>query len=243
MTLDRDPPLVAPFDPGRVDPAPGLRFQSATRFAQAIAWVMRLTVMVDVLSIVRDSILIDVATHDLSREAPEHAVLDVLAGGKLAYATFILFIAAVVLFCLFISRANWNAWAFGGPSLRYTPLSSVGVFFVPILNLYAPYLAVRELWRASDPDSITHVGTGRVPLLVSMWWVLLLLCAVVTLLSFVLNNHIRNTAEFIAAESLEIAVALTSAAVALAAIPTVRGLARRQDQRQAAVARGAIVAS
>ena len=127
---------------------------------------MGLTVVVDLLSVARDSILIHVARHGFIREAREQSVLDVLAGGKLAYATFILFIAAVVLFCPFISRASRNARAFGAPSLRYTPWSSVGVFFVPILNLYAPYLAVREIWRASDPDSMPsgcHAGPVQLP--------------------------------------------------------------------------------
>lgn len=88
-------------------------------------------------------------------------------------------LALVVLFCIWIPRANRNARALGATGLRFTPAWSVGWFFVPVMNLYKPYEAMREIWLASLPDD----ARKRAPLL-GWWWALCLVSGAASLLAF-----------------------------------------------------------
>ena len=63
------------------------------------------------------------------------------------------FIATVVAFSMWIHRAYANLPALGNPKegLEYSPRWAVGGFFIPIVNLFVPYRAVKEIWVKSDP--------------------------------------------------------------------------------------------
>jgi heme exporter protein D len=84
----------------------------------------------------------------------------------------------VILFMMWVYRASKNARALGAEGMEYTPGWSVGWFFVPVASLIMPYLALKELWKASSP---TPVGTWRqvgVSSLLPVWWTVWILGAV-----------------------------------------------------------------
>lgn len=56
---------------------------------------------------------------------------------------------------------------------RFHPVAAVAAWFVPVVNLVGPPLAMRELWRASDPEREDWRKTWTTPLL-WLWWLLLL---------------------------------------------------------------------
>src|SRR5207245_2386239 len=77
---------------------------------------------------------------------------------------------AVVLLLVWQFLAHANLRRFGDERLRFPPAVAVLVWLVPGLDLVLPPLAVRELWKRSDPD----VGAldGRAPRaspLVALW--------------------------------------------------------------------------
>ena len=63
---------------------------------------------------------------------------------------FVLHMLTVVIFCIWIVRANKNVRALGANGLRFTPGWAVGFFFIPIVSLWKPYQAMKDLWRASQ---------------------------------------------------------------------------------------------
>ena len=65
----------------------------------------------------------------------------------------ILMIPGILLFCVWIRRANVNADALVASGMEFTPGWAVGWFFVPFANLYKPYQAMAEIYRASDPNA------------------------------------------------------------------------------------------
>ena len=65
----------------------------------------------------------------------------------------ILIVGSAVAWCVWQHRAHANLRAFARSGLRFTPGWAVGWWFVPIASLWKPFEAVRELWKASDPDS------------------------------------------------------------------------------------------
>ena len=75
--------------------------------------------------------------------------------------------ATIVVWCVWQHRAQRNAIELNGGGLEYTPGWAVGWWFIPIANLFKPFQAMRELWKAS------HGGTWRaLPTwaLIGWWW-------------------------------------------------------------------------
>lgn len=78
----------------------------------------------------------------------------------------------VVLFLVWMSRAHRNLPAIltRPVSLDYSPLSVVLWWFCPIISLYAPYAAMREIDRYSHPGGPKAVSAA----LPQLWWALFL---------------------------------------------------------------------
>jgi hypothetical protein len=92
---------------------------------------------------------------------------------------------ATIFFLIWLHQASWNLRSLQATGIIFSPWSAVLSFFIPFLNLFRPYSAMQEIWRASDPR-VTHAsrswqqapGGG----VVIAWW-LALLGALVTALA------------------------------------------------------------
>lgn len=65
---------------------------------------------------------------------------------------FIIYLVTAVLFLRWTYLANWNARILGAPDLKPSPGWAVGWYFVPIANLWKPFQALRQTFKASHPD-------------------------------------------------------------------------------------------
>lgn len=83
--------------------------------------------------------------------------------GAVALVGFAVQVAAAVAFCRWFYRAYANLPALGERHPRFTPGWAIGYFFIPVLNLFRPYQAAKEIWAAS---------TGRPHGLLVAWWAL-----------------------------------------------------------------------
>ena len=80
-------------------------------------------------------------------------------------------VVELVTFLAWCWRAASNARAFGGEGLVFTPLTTIGWLFLPIVNLYMPYRALREAWKASAPGaSASSWRDAKPPALLLAWW-------------------------------------------------------------------------
>lgn len=81
-------------------------------------------------------------------------------------------LTTAVVVSRWIYRANSNARALGAREMAFTPGGAVGWYFVPIANLWKPYQAMREIWKASAGP----LGWQRRPVsaLLPCWWLLAL---------------------------------------------------------------------
>lgn len=83
------------------------------------------------------------------------------------------FVVTGIAFLKWIHRANSNCHGFGAQGMRFTPGWSIGHYFIPFINLYKPYHAMKEIWKVStNPDNWQN-ETGS-PLL-GWWWALWLI--------------------------------------------------------------------
>jgi hypothetical protein len=72
----------------------------------------------------------------------------------LSFAEWPAWITAAILYCRWLYRAYEDNAHLGGSPLRFSPSYAVGAFFIPIVNLWQPYQAIRDLYVASDPRSL-----------------------------------------------------------------------------------------
>jgi hypothetical protein len=80
-------------------------------------------------------------------------------------------VASFVLIAMWIYRVAWNARVFAGArNMDFTPGWSVGWYFVPFVNLWKPYQAMKEVWRASANPS--QMDRTSVSWWLPLWWLL-----------------------------------------------------------------------
>lgn len=78
-------------------------------------------------------------------------------------------IACSVVALCWLHRARRNLDDLGAEGLEYSPGATVAWFFVPVANLWLPWVATSQLWKASaDPQGRwDQAGPGWVPV---AWW-------------------------------------------------------------------------
>ena len=77
-------------------------------------------------------------------------------------------LAALVGFLVWLFQAKKRTIALGMEGGEYSPGLTVGGFFIPFVNLYLPFAAVRELWQASRAPRDWRTQPSSA--LVGWWW-------------------------------------------------------------------------
>lgn len=96
-----------------------------------------------------------------------------------AVLTIIVQIVSAVALCRFMYRANANLRASGVNGLEFTPGWCAGWWFVPVANLYKPFGAMKELYRASrDPHGDWR--QTELPSSMGIWWAAWIIGSVVS---------------------------------------------------------------
>jgi hypothetical protein len=62
--------------------------------------------------------------------------------------------AAAILFCRWLYRAYEDNRGLNGRTLEFSPTHAVASFFIPVLCFWQPYQAIRDLFVASDPETL-----------------------------------------------------------------------------------------
>ncbi|MEZ5460524.1 DUF4328 domain-containing protein [Dokdonella sp.] len=105
-------------------------------------------------------------------EAVEIALAESAAGDRrqlvVGVVYLILLIVSAVVILKWIHRANYNARQLGAKGMDFTPGWAVGYYFIPILNLFKPYRAMKEIWKASKNPS--RWATQPASRILPLWW-------------------------------------------------------------------------
>jgi len=202
--------------------------------ATAIAVMMLIDVIVEVCTGVNSFVTISVMKRVIAGEVvPQEELTAIdMRTGALALLGVPFMLAAGLLFCFFMPRANRNASAFGS-LMTISPGWTVGWWFVPIANLWMPYHAMKEMWQGSDPDPTVPMVSVPAPAVMKWWWGMYLVHSFsgwAPMLAGGKEN--RQAQDLVNAATIEIVTSVISIAAALLAAATVRGLARRQEERR-----------
>lgn len=95
----------------------------------------------------------------------------------------LLILTTIVTFAIWINRSCKNAWLLDPPRMSTTPRWAVGYYFIPILNLWKPFSAMKEIRSAS------HGNDNAMKNILGLWWTFWLIS------NFVANLSTRNFTE------------------------------------------------
>uniref|UniRef100_A0A832DE50 DUF4328 domain-containing protein n=1 Tax=Ignavibacterium album TaxID=591197 RepID=A0A832DE50_9BACT len=141
---------------------------SLTKFLKTMLWI---SLGINLLSLLFDNMQMTLLSagsfsqaQDESNEARRQIVALLYLGA---------FIVTGITFLKWIYRANLNCHGFGAQGMKFSPGWSIGYYFIPLLNLYLPYEAMKEIWKVSRNPSDWQNEMGS-PLL-GWWWALWLI--------------------------------------------------------------------
>jgi hypothetical protein len=104
------------------------------------------------------------------------------ADAAIGIAQLIVFIACALVTLRWLYLANANARALGADDLMGSPGLAVGWFFIPLANLFMPYMTVRDTWKASANPRDWQGASA--PGAIVLWWILWLVGNVAGTISF-----------------------------------------------------------
>ena len=152
--------------------------------------------------------------------------------GIIAILQFVNLVVLVVLFCVWIYRANYNARQLGATDMQFSPGWAVGWYFIPIANLWKPYQAMCEIWQASaDPAHWQQQPRGAI---LPLWWTFFLLSNFVGNASFRLSLRAQTVSDLILAGTLSAANDVVDIVADVGALVLVTQIFRMQLTRRAA---------
>ena len=120
-------------------------------------------------------------------------------------------VLTVIAFLLWFYKAHKNTVNISEQPLKYSPVWSVGGFFIPLINLVLPYKIAKEIWYASVNDSYDYNQLNNKPMVgfIMTWWLLFILSSGTSRLSSQLilkaeelQSFIEATISYIVSDSL-----------------------------------------
>lgn len=109
----------------------------------------------------------------------------------------LIFVVSGVWILRWIYLASRNARELGATGMQFSPGWSVGWYFVPIMNLWKPFQAMKEIWQASERPRDWQKGPAH-GLLVA-WWTLWLLSSSASNASLRMSLRADSIGELLAA--------------------------------------------
>jgi hypothetical protein len=170
--------------------------------------------------------LVFLATGQVGQATTDELTLRDLAGLLLGLPQMVIVIVTGVLFLMWIHRANRNARGLGAQGLTFTPGWSVGWYFIPIVNLWKPYQAMKQIWQASADPGAWRSQTP--PSLLPLWWTLWIVSNVLSQASFRLSLQADTGAALVASEVVTVISDLVDIPLCLVAMRLVREVLRLQ---------------
>jgi Domain of unknown function (DUF4328) len=144
----------------------------------------------------------------------------------------LMFVPTAIAWLLWQYRAHANLRALGAANLSYSPGWAVGWWFIPFANIVMPYLTVRELWKASDPEAgaIEWRARGGAAIL-GFWWTGRLAMQALWQIGSVIGTDSPIVSTTTSSSALLLAGNLVLVAWAGLAIYLVRGVEARQEAK------------
>jgi hypothetical protein len=121
----------------------------------------------------------------------------------MAIPTGLLGVATAIMFFFWLYRASANVHAMGAAGLNATPGFTVGMYFIPFLNLFMPPIVMSEMWRASA-NATQWVSQRRTPI-IPIWWLLQIMVGIGSIVSFLMARSSTTVDALMAVTKVQLA--------------------------------------
>jgi Domain of unknown function (DUF4328) len=199
-----------------------------TKILVVILWVvLALDVVAVVSGLFEYQLLQQIQSGDINGpDLRDAAAADDLRQRIIGLSQFSLYIVTVIVFGRWIYVLNSNKKPLGAGDLQFSPGWAVGWFFIPILNLWKPYQAMKELWQVSANP--LHWQSQERGGLLPWWWFLWILSNVLGQISFRLSIGATDVSTIVASNLTDIFADAGSVALEIVAIIMVSRIAKMQ---------------
>lgn len=143
-----------------------------------------------------------------------------------------IYIVTAIFFGRWIYVAATNIRSLGATRLVFTPGWAVGYYFIPIVNLWKPYQAMREIWNASHTPTARSYERGNA--LLGFWWTFWVLSNVAGQVAFRITMAGKTASEYITSTNVAIFAECVDMPLCILAILLIRKLSTAQARTAAA---------
>jgi hypothetical protein len=232
MTLDPTQPGTAPPPAGpQVPPAGVEAFRNPSTITKILVVVLWVALGLDVVAVVSGvfeyQLLAEVQSGAISGpDLTDAAAADDLRQRVIGLGQIALYLITIIVFSRWVYVLNCNKKPLGASDLNFTPGWAVGWFYIPIVNLWKPYQAMKELWQASaNPLNWQQQERGG---LLPWWWFLWILSNALGWISFRLSLNASDISGIVASNVTDIFADCSSVALEIVVIVMASGIARMQ---------------
>lgn len=138
------------------------------------------------------------------------------------------FIITGITFLKWIYRANLNCHEFGAQGMKFSPGWSIGYYFIPILTIYKPYQAMKEIWKVSKNPTDWQNQKGSA--LLGWWWALWLTSNIFSWVSFRMSMKAQDPDSLMVSTLVSIfsnIIDIPSCIVAVSLVSAIYGMQER----------------
>ncbi|MBX9805182.1 MAG: DUF4328 domain-containing protein [Alphaproteobacteria bacterium] len=137
-----------------------------------------------------------------------------------------IYFLSLVLFFVYVYRSNHNSRYLGAKDLRQSPAWAVIWAFIPIMNIWKFYQAIKEIWQSSiDPLNWRQV---EIPSLLPVWWIVYLVSNSIAMRSFLYSLRQETVENLIISTKLSIATEIIELPLLLMSIILIRKITKAQ---------------
>jgi hypothetical protein len=147
--------------------------------------------------------------------------------GFVATLSAIVFVVGGIAILRWIYFANANAARLSGQQMQYSPAGSVGWYFVPIVNLWKPFQAMKEIWQASAACGRDLLA--KAPSYLNAWWFLWLFNGALGNLAMRLSLETKTMDDLLFASVVNMASDVVAIPLSMVFMTVVKEIAQLQD--------------
>jgi hypothetical protein len=195
---------------------------SLTKFLKTMLWI---SLGISVISLLSDFMQMNLLS------AGSFSQAEAKANDSRQLITGILYLVAFIVtgivFLKWTHRANSNCHGFGAQGMKFSPGWSIGYYFIPFLNLYRPYQAMKEIWKVSTSPANWQNEMGS-PLL-GWWWALGLIAGFLGQASFRMFMKADTVSSLQASTTMSIVSGVIDIPLYIVAVSLVSAIFAKQE--------------
>lgn len=222
--------LHNPYAPPKHDASPVAvgapeTYKSTEKLTRSLLLGLAITSLFGVIQVGSDWLQIELLTHvaDGGTITEAEANSNDTRVGLVAIAFALSLLTSGILWCVWQNRTHKNAQALGGAEYTEFGPNAWGWFFCPVLNLWKPLQAMRELWRIADHES-TQMNE---PKLFNLWWGAWIIASIAMRAGGKLSEDTQDLDLLITCTWLDLVASGLYAAAGFAAILIIREISKR----------------